>query len=132
MPLLHFTTAIDATDREWRAFAESVAASYADHMETGTDHVAVARTRADRADLWLGRGVPGAMAFLEADVREGRSADRRRRFALAVMDDLAARWGVPEPNMKVVFTEHEGSSMMGYDRVGDDWSPASDDEEEED
>lgn len=123
MPLLRFTTAIEATKEEWREFARAVAALYADHMDTRTDHVAVERTRADRADLWLGRGVPGGIVFLDADIREGRSHDRRREFALAVMNRLASRWGVPEPNMKVVFTEHEGPLMMGYDRVGGDWSP---------
>ena len=30
-------------------------------------------------------------------------------------------WKIPKANMKVVFTEHEGSHMMGYDRVGSDW-----------
>jgi hypothetical protein len=38
------------------------------------------------------------------------------------MDTAAEEFGVPEPNMKVVFTEHEGEAMMGYDRVGSAWS----------
>ncbi|MBP2251304.1 hypothetical protein J2754_001625 [Halarchaeum solikamskense] len=31
--------------------------------------------------------------------------------------------GVPPENLKVVFTEHDGPSMMGYDRVGAAWTP---------
>ncbi|MGB9955919.1 hypothetical protein ACOZ4B_05970 [Haloferax prahovense] len=41
------------------------------------------------------------------------------------MDAVAERFGVPESNQKVVFTEHEGSRMVGYDRVGDDWSESA-------
>lgn len=123
MPLLRFTTAIEATDEEWQEFAAAVAELYADHMDTGTSHVAVERTRVARTDLWLGRGVPGGMVFLDADIREGRTHDQRRAFALAVMDQVATRWDVPDPNMKVVFTEHEGPLLMGHNRVGDAWSP---------
>lgn len=123
MPLLRFTTAIDAPGDEWQGFAAVVAERYADHMDTGTSHVAVERTRVDRTDLWLGQSVPGGMVFLDADIREGRSHDQRRAFALTVLDEVAARWNVPEPNMKVSFTEHDGRSLTSYDRVGDAWSP---------
>lgn len=123
MPLLRFTTAIDATETEWRTFVRRVAELYAETMNTETSHVAVERNRHTRDELWLGRGEPGGMVFLDADIRKGRSHEQRRAFAVAVMDDLADRWGVPTPNMKVVFTEHQGQLMMGYDRVGDDWSP---------
>jgi hypothetical protein len=37
------------------------------------------------------------------------------------MERAVAEFGVPEPNAKVVFTEHAGEDMMGIDRVGGDW-----------
>lgn len=122
VPQLQFdiTGPLDATDR--RAFAEEVAALYADRMATQTDHVAVSIRERDPADLWLGREVEGRLLFLNADVRRGRDQSRRREFALAIMDAARDRWGVPAPNMKVVFTEHAGEDMMGYDRVGGEWS----------
>lgn len=73
--------------------------------------------------MWLGRQEPGDLLFFDADVREGRAHEHRRAFALDVMDEMASRWEVPGSNMKVVFTEHEGPLMMGYDRIGGTWSP---------
>lgn len=125
MPLLQFDCnfAVDADEK--RAFAAAVTDLYADRMATGTDHVAVVVREHDQSNLALGRVEdPGAgVVFLNADVRAGRTADQRRAFALAVMDEITDRWGVPEPNVKVVFTEHAGPEMMGYDRVGEDWTP---------
>jgi hypothetical protein len=71
----------------------------------------------------LGRAVQSDpdVVVLEADIRTGRPPDQRREFAVAFMDTLHDEWGIPHPNMKVVFTEHEGTHMMGYDRVGSDW-----------
>lgn len=71
----------------------------------------------------LGRAVDGPIAVLDADVRRGRPFDRRRAFALAVVDWLCESWGVPRPNAKVAFTEHDGDQLMGADRVGGEWSP---------
>jgi len=39
------------------------------------------------------------------------------------MERVRDAFGVPTPNLKVVFTEHDGPSMMGYDRVGGEWTP---------
>jgi hypothetical protein len=123
MPLLRFTTSVGASAADWQAFARRVAELYADIMATEQSHIAIERTQAAHEDLWLGRSVSGEFVFLDADVRAGRGHDQRRAFAVEVMDELAVRWGVPKPNMKIVFTEHAGELMMGYDRVGDDWAP---------
>jgi phenylpyruvate tautomerase PptA (4-oxalocrotonate tautomerase family) len=92
-------------------------------MLTGTGHVAVVVRSREPSELSIGREtVDGRYLFLDAEIRQGRSTERKRAFALAVMDTASERFGVPEPNMKVVFTEHEGTSMMGYDRVGGEWT----------
>ncbi|WP_137285250.1 tautomerase [Halorussus salinisoli] len=124
MPLLQFDVTYDASADEKDAFADEVTRLYTDIMETTAEHVAVTlRDRSD-ADLHLGRAESGPILLLNADVREGRPVEKRREFALAVMDAANERWGVPEPNAKVVFTQHAGPEMMGYDRIGDDWDAA--------
>lgn len=40
MPRLQFECSAAMTDAEKRAFAERITALYAEHMDTGTDHVA--------------------------------------------------------------------------------------------
>lgn len=124
MPLLQFDTTLELSPAQKTDFAETVRELYSEVMQTGTSHAAVVIRERSPAELSLGRQTDDdRLLFLDADIREGRSAERKRKFARTVMDLAAAEFDVPTPNMKVVFTEHEGSSMMGYDRVGDDWDP---------
>ncbi|MFC5972988.1 tautomerase family protein [Halomarina salina] len=122
MPLLQFDWTLSPTSDERDSFATSVTGHYTREMATTAGHVAVTLRDRDPADLHLGRAVEGPLVFLDAEVRAGRSFDRKRAFALATMDDLRERFDVPRENLKVVFTEHDGSNMMGYDRVGGEWS----------
>ena len=34
------------------------------------------------------------------------------------MELVSERFGVPDPNLKVAFTEHPGEDLIGVDRVG--------------
>lgn len=120
MPLLSITASRDPPEK--RAFLDWVADCYADEMDSETRFLTASFRRCAREDLWLGRADPDQpVVVLEADVREGRPPDQRRAFALAFMDRVHGNWGVPESNLKVVFSEHEGAHLMGYDRVGGDW-----------
>ncbi|MFD1567731.1 tautomerase [Halolamina litorea] len=122
MPLLTITASVDPGDTQ--SFLADVADLYADSMDSEMRFLTANFRHSDREGLWLGRADPDEpVVLLEADIREGRPADQRRSFALAFMEHVRERWGVPEANMKVVFTEHEGAHLMGYDRVGGDWEP---------
>ncbi|SFK83022.1 hypothetical protein SAMN04487950_1316 [Halogranum rubrum] len=122
MPLLQFDTTLTLPDDEKRQFTDAVTDLYAEEMATTTGHVAVVVREHESSNLSLGRAVDGPLLFLNADVREGRSFERKRAFALAAMELAHERFGVPEANLKVVFSEHAGEEMMGVDRVGGDWS----------
>lgn len=122
MPLLQFDTTLDLTPEERQSFTADVTELYADEMATTTGHVAVVLREQESAALSLGRAVDGPLLFLNADVRAGRSFERKRNFALATMDLARERFDVPRENLKVVFSEHAGEDMMGVDRVGGDWS----------
>lgn len=122
MPLLQFDTTLNLTDEEKQSFTADVTESYAEEMATTTGHVAVVVREHAPEHLSLGRAVDGPLLFLNADVREGRSFERKRAFALATMGLARERFDVPRENLKVVFSEHAGAEMMGVDRVGGDWS----------
>lgn len=123
MPLLGFDCSAMMTEGEKQAFARRVTDLYADHMVTDTDHVAVVIRERSTAELSIGRaGSDEPCLVLDAEVRRGREAECKRAFALAVMELANETWAVPDPNMKVVFTEHAGGDMMGVDRVGGEWS----------
>lgn len=123
MPVLTIDCSAVMTEGEKQAFVRRVTDLYAEHMETGTDHVAVAVRERSTAELAIGRaGSDEPCLVLDADVRRGREFEQKRSFALAVMKLAADAWGIRDPNMKAVFTEHAGEELMGVDRVGSEWS----------
>lgn len=119
MPLLQFDADFPVDEDSADAFSDAVTDLYADVMDADESYVAVVVR--DDCHLSLGRAVPGRRVFCSADVRRGRDRETRRAFATAVMEEVGDRFDVPEPNRKVVFTEHAGAEMHGVDRVGDDW-----------
>lgn len=123
MPLLQFDTSAPLSDADKSAFAARVTELYTAEMDTTAGHVAVTFRDRERSDLYLGRAVDGPLLFLDAEIRRGRSHERKRAFGLATMEYAAAEFDIPEENMKVVFTEHPGESMMGVNRVGGEWRP---------
>ena len=122
MPLLQFETSLSLSPEARTSFADRVTDLYTAEMATTAGHVAVVIRERDPSALHLGRAVDGPLLFLDADIREGRPFERKRAFALGVMEHVASEFDVPEPNMKVVFTEHPGEAMMGVERVGGDWT----------
>lgn len=123
MPLLAVDTTASVGPERKAAFTDAVTECYVDEMDTTAGHVAVVVRERDAAEMSLGRADSdrGPLWFLDADVRAGRSFERKRSFALAVIDLAVEHFDAPREHAKVVFTEHEGNQMMGYDRVGADW-----------
>ncbi len=122
MPLLQFDTTLSLSADKKTAIAERVTELYTTEMATTASHVAVTIREHDSAALHLGRAVEGPLVFLDAEIRQGRSFDRKRAFAVATMAYLGETFDIPDENMKVVFTEHPGEAMMGVDRVGGEWN----------
>lgn len=122
MPLLQFDTTLSLSSEEKTSFAKTVTELYTTEMATTAGHVAVTIREREPADLHLGRAVEGPLLFLDAEIRQGRSFDRKRAFALETFGYVGETFDVPDENMKVVFTEHPGESMMGIDRVGSEWN----------
>ncbi len=124
MPLLSITSSVDLTPEEKAEFFETVAETYVTTMDSRRSFLSLRYDRRDNADIWLGRADPDEpILLLEADIREGRPSEQRREFAVAFMDAAREQFDLPRENLKVVFTEHEGAHLMGYDRVGGEWEP---------
>jgi 5-carboxymethyl-2-hydroxymuconate isomerase len=107
MPHLRFETTAEPSDRA--SVTEQVTERFAEVMETGADHVGVSIRVRDRGELTLGRASPGEdVAFVDADVRAGRTDKQRRLLATSIIELLSEQWGVPEANIYLVYTQHEG------------------------
>ncbi len=55
-----------------------------------------------------------------------RSQIRKRRLALAHIDEIAKTWGVAPEAVYVIFTEHDGEHFQLSDRVLPSWSKGED------
>jgi phenylpyruvate tautomerase PptA (4-oxalocrotonate tautomerase family) len=128
MPHLQFELNFAAKAEDKARFAASVVRHFGTIMDTGTDHVAITLRCLGRDDLVFGRAVdPGrGIAFLNADIRRGRTADQKRRLALAVMDELERTWSVPKRSVYVIYTEHDGENFQLEERVLPSWSEGED------
>jgi hypothetical protein len=128
MPHLAFHLDFAPPPEERQRFGAAVVRHFADAMDTGTDHVGVSIATYPRGDLVFGRAEQAerGIAFLDADIRAGRTREQRRRFSLAVMAELERSFGVPQRNVYVVFTEHDGEHFHMDDRVLPSWTPGED------
>lgn len=125
MPHLQFELNLAPTPEQKARFAAAVVQHFATIMDTGTDHVGVTLRCFGPGDLVFGRATDPAkgIVFLNADIRRGRTADQKRRLALAVMGEIEGVFGVPKRCVYVVYTEHDGPDFQMDDRVLPAWSP---------
>lgn len=127
MPHLQFELNFAPGGTEKRSFADAIRNHFAEIMSTGTDHIGITFRCYQPHDLVFGRaGDDGQIVFLNADIRLGRTADQKRRLALAIMDEIAGRWGLPREHVYIVYTEHDGPDFQLSDRVLPSWRAGED------
>jgi len=126
MPHLQFEFNFTPAQQDKARFADAVRDHFASIMSTGTDHIGITFRCYARDDLVFGRAGEGPIAFLNADIRLGRTADQKRRLALAIMDEIAVRWGMARESIYIVYTEHDGPDFQLSDRVLPSWQAGED------
>lgn len=128
MPHLQFDLNFSPPAEEKRRFGAAVVRHFSTIMDTGTDHIGITFRCYGRDDLVFGRAErpEQGIAFLDADIRRGRTEDQKRRLALAIMDELQRTWGVPKRAIYVVYTEHDGENFQLEERVLKGWAKGED------
>jgi len=127
MPHLQFELNFTPENKVKETFADAVREHFATIMSTGTDHIGITFRCYQQHDLVFGRaGSDGQIAFLNADIRLGRTADQKRRLALAIMDEIRTHWGVPREHVYIVYTEHDGPDFQLSVRVLPSWQDGED------
>lgn len=128
MPHLAFDLNFTPPAEARRDLGRAIVQRFSEIMETGTDHVGVIVRCHSRDDLVFGRaeGPEGLIAFVNADIRLGRTKEQRRRLALAFIDEVHRTLAVPARAVYVVFTQHDGEHFQLEDRVLPSWSPGED------
>ncbi len=128
MPHLQFDLNFTPPPEAKGDFASAVVRHFATNMDTGTDHIGISIRCFGEGDLTFGRAVQPSkgIAFLNADIRLGRTRDQKRRLSLAIIDELGTRFGVPREAVYVILTEHDGEHFQLSDRVLPSWSTGED------
>ncbi len=128
MPHLAFDLNFSPPPDDRRRLARAVVKRFSEIMDTGTDHVGVIVRCHEKDDLAFGRaeGSEGRIAFVNADIRRGRTADQRRRLALAFIDEAHRAFGVPTRAVYVVYTEHDGEHFQLEEKILPSWSAGED------
>lgn len=128
MPHLQFELNFAATPEEKQRFSSAAIRHFSEIMDTGTDHIAVTLRFYRPEELTFGRAAPsgGRTAFVNADIRLGRTREQKRRLALAYIDEIARTWSVAREAVYVILTEHDGEHFQLSDRVLPSWSAGED------
>ena len=126
MPHLQFEMNFTPDTKDKAEFADAVCNHFATIMSTGTDHIGITYRCYEHNDLVFGRAGDGQIVFLNADIRIGRTADQKRRLALAIMDEICSRWKLPKEHIYIVYTEHDGPDFQLSDRVLPSWKTGED------
>ncbi len=128
MPHLQFEVNFPVAREEKSRFSAAVVRHFSEIMDTGTDHIAVTLRCLAPEDMAFGRAATsgGRAAFVNADIRKGRTKEQKRRLALAYIDEIARTWGVAREAVYVIYTEHDGEHFQLSDRVLPSWSAGED------
>jgi len=128
MPHLQFEFNFAADAENKQKFSSKIMNHFSEIMDTGTDHIGVTIREFQNNGLFLGRvkNPDELIAFVNADIREGRLYEQRRKLALAFMKEINELFDVPLFNMYVIFTEHKGEDFHLYERALKSWKEGED------
>jgi hypothetical protein len=128
MPHLHFDLNLSPAPEARRRFGGTIVSRFAEIMDTGKDHIGVTVRCLGPDDLVFGRAEDPSkgICFVNADIRQGRTEDQKRRLALAFIDEVHRAFGVPKQAVYVIYTEHDGPHFQLVERVLPSWKPGED------
>ena len=127
MPHLQFELNFSPAISKKRSFAEAVKQHFSSVMSTGTEHIAITFRSYAEDDLVFGRaGTDNKIAFLNADIRMGRTAQQKRQLSQEIMTELTSHWQINPQHVYVIYTEHDGPDFQLSDRVLPSWQAGED------
>lgn len=128
MPHLQFEFNFKISVEGKSAFARKIMSIFSELMDTGTGHIGVTIRDFEPGSLVFGRveDIEEKVAYVNADIRQGRDYGKRRILALKFIDEINRMFDVPQMNVYVIFTEHKGEDFHLYERALKDWQAEED------
>ena len=123
MPYIQFDLPARYPAEVKRALASDVGEVFAREMRTTTAAVNVGFRELGAENLHRWRaGVLTPVALVHCDVRRGRPAEQRERFARELVRVAAERLDWPEDGFVVEFTQHAGDEMFRDGGLAPEWT----------
>lgn len=128
MPHLQFEINQTISDADKTDFAEQVRKLFSEIMDTGTDHISISIREFDTYNLSIGRvkEPEKGVAVVNADIRQGRSIEKRRKLTLGFMELLNKSFNIPNAHIYVTLTEHKGEDFHLYEKYLASWQEGDD------
>ena len=128
MPHLQFEFNRSLTDSQKQTFAEEVRTLFSEVMDTGTDHISISIREFGTYNLSIGRvkEPEQGVAVVNADIREGRTMEKRRTLTLGFMELINKSFNIPVTNMYVTLTEHKGEDFHLFEKYLASWQTGED------
>ena len=128
MPHLQFEFNQSLSDAQKQSFAEQVRTLFSDVMDTGTDHISISIREYGTYNLSIGRvkEPEKGVAVVNADIREGRTMEKRRTLTLGFMQIIHELLNIPVENMYVTLTEHKGEDFHLFEKYLASWQAGED------
>ena len=128
MPHLQFEFNLSLTDAQKITFSEQVRTLFSNIMDTGTDHISISIRELGTYNLSLGRvkEPEKGVAVVNADIREGRTIEKRRTLTLGFMELIHELFNIPVDNMYVTLTEHKGEDFHLFEKYLASWQAGED------
>ena len=101
---------------------------FSEVMDTGTDHISISVREFGTYNLSIGRvkNPEQGIALVNADIREGRTLEQRRKLVLGFMDLLQKTWNIPKEQIYVTLTEHKGEDFHLVEKYLANWQEGED------
>ncbi len=127
MPHLQFEINKKVSNESKEEFVKEIRATFAEIMDTGTDHIAITIREYDKYSLTIGRANPtDDICLMNLDIREGRTIEKRRELVLKYMQIVQQNFGINPKNQYVTFTEHKGEDFHLVEKFLASWESGED------
>ncbi|AXX91286.1 tautomerase [Malaciobacter molluscorum LMG 25693] len=127
MPHLQFEVNKKIIDGVKREFIKQIQNSFAEVMQTKTDHIAISIKEVEKYDLSIGRAIEGdEICLMNLDIREGRSIEQKREVALRFMSIVNNLFEINNRNQYITFTQHNGNDFHLIERYLASWQKGED------
>ena len=127
MPHLQFEINKKVSSDSKEEFVNEIRKTFAEVMDTGTDHIAISLREYDKYSLTIGRANPSDdICLMNLDIREGRTIEKRRELALKYMEIVRHNFGIDTKNQYITFTEHKGEDFHLVEKYLATWVTGED------